>query len=425
MRPQGHNFMKENKIFPDGTPIDDWFFHTNVPPLEALGKQYPLTEYGIKGDGKIYTQALQDLIDRIHKDGGGVVVVPKGTYRTGALFFKQGVHLYIEEGGVLMGSDDVSDYPVCPTRIEGENCLYLPALINADGLDGFVMCGKGTVDGNGLKAWKAFWQRRAWNPNCTNKDEQRPRLVYLSNCKNVLIAHLHLQNSHFWTNHIYKCSHVKFIGCHIFSPKEPVAAPSTDAIDIDACSDILIKNCYMEVNDDGVALKGGKGPWADESADNGANERILVEDCNFGFCHSVLTCGSESIHNKNILVRRIRANGLWQLMHFKLRPDTPQHYEYIAVEDAEGSLTGGVLNINPWTQFFDLKGRTDKPISKVEHIAVKNCRLSCEKFFNVREDKNAYQLSDFTFRNLKMLAIDKENDYHVVKRISLDSVIIE
>ena len=79
-----------------------------------------------------------------------------------------------------------------------------------------------------------------------NKDEQRPRLVYLSNCKNVLIADLNLQNSHFWTTHLYHCDHVKYLNCRIFSPASPVKAPSTDAIDIDVCSDILVKNCYLE-----------------------------------------------------------------------------------------------------------------------------------------------------------------------------------
>ena len=94
--------------------------------------------------------------------------------------------------------------------------LYFSALINADGLDGFVMCGPGTIDGNGMRSWKAFWLRRSWNPKCTNKDEQRPRLVYLSNCKNVLIADLNLQNSHFWTTHLYHCDHVKYLNCRIF-----------------------------------------------------------------------------------------------------------------------------------------------------------------------------------------------------------------
>ena len=78
------------ETFPDGTPIDGWFYDTNVPSLEKMGKQYVLTSYGILDDGKLYTKEIQALIDLAAKEGGGVIVVPSGTYLTGALFFKQG-----------------------------------------------------------------------------------------------------------------------------------------------------------------------------------------------------------------------------------------------------------------------------------------------------------------------------------------------
>jgi polygalacturonase len=162
------------------------------------------------------------------------------------------VHLRLEADGVLKGSDDIRDYPLCETRIEGESCLYFPALINADGLDGFSITGEGTIDGNGMRFWQNFWLRRKWNPACTNKDEQRPRLVFVSNCRNVRFEGVTFQNSPFWTTHIYKCSHVKYLGCRILSPHAPVGGPGTDAIDIDACSDVLVKNCYMAVNDAAV-----------------------------------------------------------------------------------------------------------------------------------------------------------------------------
>ena len=413
------------EFFPDGTPIDEWFYQTEIPALETLGKPYVITDYGVKDDGYVYTETLQKLIDFIGENGGGVVVVPAGTYYTGALFFKQGVHLYVEENGILKGSDDISDYPVCQTRIEGECCTYYPALINADGIDGLVICGQGTIDGNGLRAWKAFWKRREWNPNCTNKDEQRPRLVFLSNCTNVWIADLRLQNSPFWTNHIYQCKRVKFIGCRIFAPKAPVPAPSSDAIDIDVCTDVLVKNCYMEVNDDSVVLKGGKGPWADTQEGNGANERILVEDCVYGFCHSGLTCGSESVHNKNVLVRRIEVNDIMQLIHFKLRPDTPQHYEYITVENVKGNILGSFININPWTQFFDLKGRTDKPVSRVENITIRDCNCSCAYFFNVSKDEKQYTMSRFNLKNLQIRALAQVSEFSVVDDVKIENVHVE
>ncbi len=413
--------LEKQEYFPDGTPIGHWFYDINIPALEALGKQYVLTDYGVSEDGHIYTKKIQELIDIAAESGGGVIVVPKGIYMTGSLYFKQGVHLYVSEGGVLKGSDDISDYDIKMTRMEGETCLYYTALINADGVDGFVMCGSGTIDGNGIRAWKAFWNRRIWNPQCTNKEEQRPRLVYISNSRNVWITGLNLINSHFWTTHIYKCNYVKYLGCKFFSPVSPVKAPSTDAIDIDGCSDVLIKNCRMEVNDDAVVLKGGKGPWADKAGENGSNERIIIEDCTYGFCHGCLTCGSESVHNRNIIMRKIKVEGARNLLWLKMRPDTPQKYEYILLEDIQGKVFCCV-DINPWTQFFDLKDRKDIPLSYAEYITIKNCCIECDNFFAVKAEERQYHLSDFVLENLEIVAENTEFNSEAIDNMIIKDV---
>ncbi|MBO6280233.1 MAG: hypothetical protein J6M95_01460 [Bacilli bacterium] len=250
--------MSNLEKFPDGSVADSWFYQVKTPSLNDFNNKYVISDYGVESNGSLQTNKIQAVIDLAYKNGGGLIIIPKGTYLTGALFFKQNVHLYLDDGATLLGSDDINDYPLIETRIEGETCLYYPGLINADNVDGFIAFGKGVIDGNGLKSWKSFWERRKWNPKCTNKDEQRNRLIYISNSKNILIYGLSFKNSPFWTTHIYKCHHVKFIDLNISSPKEPVPAPSTDGIDIDACKDVLIKGCYFEVNDDGVALKGGK-----------------------------------------------------------------------------------------------------------------------------------------------------------------------
>jgi len=72
------------------------------------------------------------------------------------------------EGAVLKGSDEIANFPKTPSRMEGQNLDYFAALINAYGVDGFSITGKGTINGNGLKFWGAFWQRRKEDPNYTN-----------------------------------------------------------------------------------------------------------------------------------------------------------------------------------------------------------------------------------------------------------------
>ncbi len=411
-------------LFPDGTPVPEWFRQTDEVELSSLGKQYRITDYGVLNDGQVHTAEMQALIDRIAADGGGVVVVPQGTFLTGALFFRPGTHLYLMEDAVLKGSDDISDYPILKTRIEGETCNYFSALINADSLDGFTISGRGTIDGNGLRYWRAFWLRRKWNPACTNKDEMRPRLVYVSNSQNVTICGVHLQNSPFWTTHIYNSEYVKLLNLSITSPAAPVKAPSTDAIDIDVCRNLLVKGCYMSVNDDAIALKGGKGPWADDPAKaqgNGGNENIIIEDCVYGFCHGCLTCGSESVYDHNIVLRRIQVDQANNLLWLKMRPDTPQRYEYITVEDITGNAKNFLL-VKPWTQFYDLKDRTDMPMSYSDHITMRNINFECDVFFNVRPQEDQYHLSNFTFENLNIQAKNGNCDRSVIDGFTYNNV---
>ncbi len=141
--------------FPDGTPMPAWFHDASRVPLASLGKVFVLTDYGVVRDStRIQTQAIQHVID-LAAEQGGVVLVPEGTFRSGALHFRQGSHLWVE--GRLKASDRVHDFPLTTTRIEGQTCPYFPALINIEGVDGFVLGGSGTIDGSGLPFWEAGW----------------------------------------------------------------------------------------------------------------------------------------------------------------------------------------------------------------------------------------------------------------------------
>ena len=408
--------------FPDGTPIDPWFSQTRPVDVAALGKSYVVTDFGVACDStRVQTEALQAVIDRAAAEGGGVVVIPEGTFLSGSLFFKPGTHLHIRKGGVLKGSDDISNFAIVDTRIEGQSLKYFAALVNADGVDGFTLTGEGAIDGNGERYWRSFWLRRQVIPKCTNMDELRPRLVYVSNSKDVQLEGVTLRNSPFWTTHIYRSERVRLLNLHIFAPAAPVKAPSSDALDIDACRDMHVTGCYLSVNDDAIALKGGKGPWADEAPENGGNYNIIIEDCEFGFCHSCLTCGSESIHDRNIVLRRCKVGDASRLLWLKMRPDTPQNYEYVTVEDIEGNARA-FLYVRPWTQFFDLKGREDMPMSYSSHITMRNIRFECDRFFDVAQAEDQYHLSDFTFENLQIRAKDASCDRNAVEGFTWKNV---
>ena len=413
----------KTELFPDGTPIPAWFSDTTKVSQEMLGKRYVITEYGVSTDSTVVqTERIQAVINKASQEGGGVVVVPKGVFLSGSLFFKQGVNLLVEEGGMLKGSDRIRDFKLVETRMEGQTLKYFAALVNADDTDGFTIAGKGTINGNGYNYWEEFWIRRQYNRQCTNLEAMRPRLVYISNSKNVTVQDVKLMNSPFWTNHLYKCEYVRYLGCHIFAPTSGVKAPSSDAIDIDVCNNVLIHGCYMSVNDDAVVLKGGKGTWADQDPNNGANNNIIIQHCTYGKVHGCLTLGSESLHDRNVVLRHCTFSQANRVLWLKMRPDTPQHYEYVTIEDVSGDCNS-FLVVRPWRQFFKPEKRDDMPLSTCNNITIRNAKIKSKNFFDVgKSDK--YHLTDFTFENCEVNDVKNAFDKNLIDNCTTKRLII-
>ena len=421
----------KKELWPDGSAMDAFFSNTTKVDVKTLGKQYVITDYGVKNDSTLLqTAEIQAVIDRCASEGGGVVVIPEGTFLSGSLFFKQGTNLYVK--GRIKGSDRIRDFQLLETRLEGQTLQYFAALINADGLDSFCIMGDGArldweeipsetgipapsscIDGNGFNYWEEFWYRRMYNKACTNLEAMRPRLVYLSNCKNVTVQDVNLINSPFWTNHLYRCEHVRYLDNFIYAPTKGVVppgdtkqhgAPSSDAIDLDVCHDVLVYGCYMQVNDDAVVLKGGKGIWADKDPNNGPVYNVLVKNCRYGKTHGCLTLGSESIHDWNIVLSDINIKNVNRVLWLKMRPDTPQHYEKIRVENVTGRC-GSFLVVRPWTQFYQPGDRPDMPVSQANDITFRNIDVDTDNFFDVGES-DKYKLENFNFENCKVRGAD-------------------
>ena len=76
-----------------------------------------------------------------------------------------------------------------------------------------------------------------------------------------------------------------------------------------------------------------------------------------------------------------------------MRPDTPQHYEYINVENITGQ-SKFFLFIHPWTQFYKPEQRDDMPTSRCNNITIKNNQVKSQITYDViKSDK--YILKDF------------------------------
>jgi len=372
-------------------------------------QQFNVTQYGVKADSTLLqTKAIQKVIDQAFARGGGSIVIPKGTFLSGALFFKAGTKLILKEGAVLKGSDLIEDYPFIPSRMEGQSLNYYAALVNAYQNNGFSISGPGAIDGNGLRFWKTFWKHREemkkLGKQSTNLEVSRPRLIFIWASNGVKIQNVKLRNAGFWTTHLYQCNDVLIENADIRSPFKPVKAPSTDGIDIDVCKKVTIRNCYISVNDDAIVIKGGKGPTAHLQPENGIVEDILIENCTIGEAHATLTLGSESVHAKNITMRNCVVNNNCPIIKFKMRGDTFQLFENIKVDHITGK-SGAIIDLNPWTQFFDLKGSTEKPFGKIKNVTLSNIHVTSTKFGEMLGN-DLDQVSDFTFKNIDVQTPD-------------------
>ncbi len=107
-------------------------------------------------------------------------------------------------------------------------------------------------------------------------------------------------------------------------------------------------------------------------------ERIHILDCIFEAGGGIVTCGSEATIVRDVNVERCVTRKP-TVLRLKLRPDTPQQYENISLNDI--TMEGGavIFNVAPWSQYFDLKGQLP-PKSIVRNISITNVKGAGNSF---------------------------------------------
>ena len=124
-------------------------------------------------------------------------------------------------------------------------------------------------------------------------------------------------------------------------------------------------------------------------------------------------------------MRRVKVNNIARFLWLKMRPDTPQNYEYITIEEISGTVLADFININPWTQFYDLKGRKDIPLSYASNIVIKNCEIKCGTYLNVQKSPEQYKLSDFRFENLRITAGEYGSSENQIENAEIKDVYVK
>jgi len=250
--------------------------------IQSLRSQeYNITHFGASGNGvRINTEAIQSAIDACHETGG-IVVVPAGQFVTGTIHMKSNVHLKLDYGAVLKGSPDIEDYPFHSSshKIGHEENRYR-TLIHADRAENIGISGAGTIDGNGGSPVFNVEQDSA---------VAGPTVIRFINCRKVIVENVRLVNSPMWMQQYVGCEDLRINGIIVHNHVNK----NNNGLDIIGCRDVIISDCDISSDDDGICLKTVSGS---------PNENISISDCIVRSNCNAIKIGAETTADQRYIV---------------------------------------------------------------------------------------------------------------------------
>lgn len=247
---------------------------------------YNILDYGAVSDTtRLSTSALQRAIDECSASGGGTVLVPAGSYKTGSIILRSHVTLNLENGATIYGSTDIKDYtPVSTSYVSLRTNTPTVQLIYADSVSHVAITGQGVIDGRG----KAF-PKLSWN----DEGITRPHLLRFVQSSDISLSGVTLRNSGCWMQHYLACDRVKIDGITVINRNNY----NNDALDLDGCHNVTVSNMISDSDDDGITLK---------STSPRLCEDITISNCVISSHCNAIKLGTETNGGfRNIIVRGI------------------------------------------------------------------------------------------------------------------------
>ncbi|KRM11649.1 glycosyl hydrolase family 28 protein [Paucilactobacillus suebicus] len=259
------------------------------------------------------TDDIQTAINKIG-DSGGELIIAQGEHLTGPINLVSNLTVTFETDAVIKFKNNPELYTPVWTRWEGIECYAMHPLMYANGKENIVIRGKGVVDGSGSSWWDKFrnieqedrtlprekyeldlaklnpdYKTRTGGGGRPSTQFLRPPLIQFWKCHDIKLSDFTLENSPFWTLHMVYSNKISIDNMTFSNPAEAI---NTDAMDIDSSEDVTVKNCLLDVGDDGVTLKSGSGE--DGIRVNKPTKNVKVSDCRILASHGGIAIGSET-----------------------------------------------------------------------------------------------------------------------------------
>lgn len=320
------------------------------------------TDMKIVGDGiTMNTEAIQKAIDYCHSQkNGGCLVFTEGVYKTGTIVLKSNVTLKLEKGAVISGSTDPYDYYALEAP-KGWDSSAL-GLILADHAENIRIIGEGTIDGNGRelahKVDSLHHIGEKVDPaydygNKRPNERMRPKLLFISNCKDILVDGLNMRSSAAWGLSFDTCENLTLTNLNINNR----AFWNNDGIDVTDSKHVRIAHCNINSADDSICLKSYKV--------GGCNDDVEIYDCDIVSSASAIKFGTASWGGfKNVTIRKIRVRDTYRSV-VAIESVDGGHIENILVED--------IIAVNTWNPIFIRLGhRGGEAPGTVRNVTIRN-----------------------------------------------------
>jgi Endopolygalacturonase len=253
-----------------------------IPLPNIPTTQFPITNYGATTSSLDNSAAINAAITAANSAGGGMVVVPAGTFLSGPITMKSNVNLYLSKSAILQlmpyGSGNgtpTGSYPNNGTTDSYANFIY------GQNLSNIKISGTGTIEGNGSAWWAAY---------NANSAISRPCVIRFKACNTVQIDSITVKNAP--NVHITLGSSGSTYGSNgtisYVTISAPATSPNTDAIDTWYWNNIDIHHCNLSEGDDNVAM-------------NTYSKNITIHKCTMGTGHGI-SVGSYTIDVQNVNV---------------------------------------------------------------------------------------------------------------------------
>jgi hypothetical protein len=276
-------------------------------------------QFGAIADGtRLDTEAVQKAIDRA-SEWGGTVLFPPGKYLCGTIVLKSDVTLHLTAGATLLGSTDIADYlETIPTRRSYTDKYTRHSLLYGENLKNVALVGSGVIDGQGSYfRWKEY--------------KNRPFIIRMISCKNIVVEGLTLRNSAMWMQHYLDCENIRIHSIRVSN----LVTYNNDGLDLDGCRGVVVSNCLMETDDDALVLK---------STFDRPSEDIAITNCVLSSHCNALKMGTESNGGfKNIAISNVAIHSPRNSNYFY---GSERGSSGISLEVVDGGVMDGVAISN-------------------------------------------------------------------------------